>query len=100
MPSCLLDVFITLAPAEWTYNLHDSMLYVKNKEELSAMQSVLTLHMHNSMTALLKAHLLKPGRADSLKPCHIKKMRNWCLRFEFQDRGTIHVHMILCADLF
>ena len=51
------------------------------------------------MTALLEAHLLNPGRANSLKQCHIKKVRNWCFRFEFQDRGTIQVHMILWADL-
>eukprot|EP00971_Amphidinium_carterae_P138080 2736483-Amphidinium_carterae.1 len=96
--SALPNIFFTIAPAEWTYPLHTSMLHVSSKSDLSTMQSILTLHVHNTISALLDEHLL--GKSPrSLSRCGLKKVHNWCMRFEFQDRGTLHVHVILWADL-
>eukprot|EP00971_Amphidinium_carterae_P316350 6287959-Amphidinium_carterae.2 len=90
----LPSIFFTLAPAEWKYILHEGMF---QQETLTEQQWKLTMHMHNTMEALLEAHLLKNG--SHLHDLGIETIRQWSVRFEFQSRGTIHLHAVLWADL-
>ena len=89
----LPELFFTLAPAEWKFPLHEGALPPCQGEELTQHQMVLTLHMYNSLQALLRRLVFEEG--DALASCGIEEIEHWCLRFEFQKRGTIHVH-VLC----
>eukprot|EP00971_Amphidinium_carterae_P067122 1328638-Amphidinium_carterae.1 len=59
----LPNIFFTLAPAELKYVLHEGMFQDSpdQEETLTEQQWKLTMHMHNTMEALLEAHLLKNG---------------------------------------
>ena len=88
----LPELFFTLAPAEWKFPLHEGMFPPKPGDTLTSQQLVLTLHLYNSLQAVLRKLVFENGEA--LKACGIKKINHWCMRFEFQKRGTIHVHVI------
>eukprot|EP00971_Amphidinium_carterae_P347998 6490264-Amphidinium_carterae.3 len=76
-------------------------------EALTEQQSRLTLHLHNCIEALMQTHFFNAPTAQrtrrssacSLKEVGIDKIRNWSIRFEFQSRGTPHVHGVMWADL-
>ena len=94
----LPNVFFTLAPGEWAWVLHTAMLKAAaDSKSLSDYQSVLTLHIYNTIQGLLEKRLLKNG--DALGKCGLTRVSNWVMRFEFQDRGTIHVHVLLWTNL-
>ena len=88
----LPELFFTLAPAEWANPLHQGALPPAKDEELSQHQILLTLHIYNTMQALLRKLVVEEG--DALAQCGIEEILHWCMRFEFQKRGTIHVHVI------
>ena len=88
----LPELFFTLAPAEWKFPLHEGVLFAERDEDLSPLQLLLTLHLYNSLQAVLRRLLFENG--DALEKCGIKEVEHWCMRFEFQKRGTIHVHVI------
>ena len=94
MCEALPNIFFTVAPAEWRYILAHGLFY---EEALTEQQDMITLHLYHSMQALLEVHLLKHGA--SLQRVGIAKIRQWSFRFEFQSRGTLHVHAVLWADL-
>ena len=81
-----------LAPAEWKYPLHHGALPPADDAELSKYQTALTLHIYNTLQALLQRLFLEHG--DALAEMGIEKIDHWCMRFEFQKRGTIHVHVV------
>ena len=94
MSKALPNVFLTVAPAEWKYILHDGLFF---EDSLSNQQQLLTLHLHSSLASMLEMHLFKEGK--SLAQVGISKVRQWSLRFEFESRGTLHVHVVMWADL-
>ena len=90
----LPSVFFTVAPAEWKYILHDGMFH---EGSLADQQDVITLHLYHTLQTLLDFHIFKDGH--SLQRIGIANVRQWSLRFEFQSRGTLHLHAVLWADL-
>jgi hypothetical protein len=92
----LPELFFTLAPAEWKFPLHEGMFPPSPGEKLTSQQAVLTLHLYNSMQAVLRKLVFENGEA--LRSCGITRVVHWCMRFEFQKRGTIHVHVICWYD--
>ena len=94
MEQALPSIFFTIAPAEWRYGLHAGVF---TEDSLTNQQNVMTLHLYHSILALLDLHLLKDKK--SLNRIGIAKIRQWSLRFEFQARGTLHLHAVLWADL-
>ena len=94
MTTALPNIFFTVAPAEWKYILADGIFY---EGDLTEQQNLLTLHFHNTLESLLEVHVLKNGQ--SLSRIGIAKVRQWSFRFEFQSRGTLHIHAVLWADL-
>ena len=90
----LPTIFFTIAPAEWKYVLHKT-LFVDGS--LSDQQDLLTLHLYHTLGTLLDMHLFKEG--ISLADVGIAKVRQWSLRYEFQARGTLHIHAVMWADL-
>ncbi|CAE7393007.1 USP17L21, partial [Symbiodinium pilosum] len=90
----LPSVFFTVAPAEWRYILHDGMFC---EESLTDQQGTITLHLYHTLQTLLDFHLFKNGQ--SLERIGVAKIRQWSFRFEFQSRGTLHLHAVLWADL-
>ena len=93
MTKALPSVFFTVAPAEWTFPLHDGMFF---EDSLSNQQSIMTLHMYHALQSMLEKHFLAEG--THLARVGLAKIRQWSLRFEFQSRGTVHVHCVLWAD--
>ncbi|CAE7621665.1 Usp17lc [Symbiodinium sp. CCMP2592] len=94
MEQAMPSIFITVAPAEWTFPLQEGLFF---EESLSRQQTMLTRHIYHVLDAFLQEYLLKDGsRREELG---IRAIRQWSFRYEFQSRGTIHVHCILWADL-
>ena len=86
------NLFFTIAPAEWRFPLHAGMFSKEDQEDLSQCQAWLTMHMHNCIAAVLDAVLWKnKAQADELG---IAEIEHYTYQFEFQGRGTIHVHAV------
>ena len=90
----LPSIFFTVAPAEWKYILQKTLFL---DGSLTDQQDLLTLHLYQTLENLLEVHLFKEG--ISLERIGIAGIRQWSLRFEFQARGTLHIHVLLWADL-
>ena len=89
----LPNLFFTVAPAEWSFPAHYGLLQAAAaKDKLSSCQATLTVHLHHCIAAVLEHALLKDGH--NLQQCGLEKVREYVLRFEFQKRGTIHVHVL------
>ena len=94
MDAALPSVFFTVAPAEWRYTLHDGLF---QEGSLTDQQQKITLHLYYTLQTLLEFHIFKDG--ESLRKIGIERVRQWSFRFEFQSRGTLHLHALLWADL-
>ncbi|CAE7241020.1 pif1, partial [Symbiodinium sp. CCMP2456] len=94
LDKALPSIFFTVAPAEWKYLLQEGMFH---EGSLSDQQANMTLHLYNSLQVLLEYHILKDGHA--LRDIGVSRVRHWSIRFEFQARGTLHLHAVLWADL-
>ena len=88
------NVFSTIAPAEWSYLLPEGLAL---DDSLSEQQDLITLHLHHTMGVLLETQLIK--HEANLASVGIARIRHWSYRFEFQSRGTLHLHGIFWADL-
>ena len=88
------NVFFTIAPAEWRYLLPEGLAL---DDSLSEQQDLITLHLHHTMGVLLETQLIK--HEANLASVGIARIRHWSYRFEFQSRGTLHLHGIFWADL-
>ena len=94
MSLSLPNVFFTVAPAEWRYLLPNGLMYA---DSLTEQQDLLTLHLYHTLEAMLEKHLLKDG--CSLHQVGLANVKHWSFRFEFQSRGTLHIHAVLWAQL-
>ena len=94
LDTALPSVFLTVAPAEWRYLLHNGIFH---QGPLSDQQQNMTLHLYHTLQVMLEHHILKDGA--SLNRIGIARVRQWSFRFEFQARGTLHLHAVLWADL-
>lgn len=91
------NVFFTVAPAEWTFPLHDQVLgWARGAKRLSETQATLTYHIYNVIVAILEQLL---GDTARLQSVGIAAVAEYSMRFEFQNRGTLHVHVLLWAEL-
>ncbi|CAE7809429.1 pif1, partial [Symbiodinium necroappetens] len=88
------NIFFTVAPAEWRYLLPEGLTL---DDSLSEQQDLITLHMHHTLRVLLEHQLI--NHSDNLRAIGIANIRHWSFRFEFQARGTIHLHAVLWTDL-
>eukprot|EP00971_Amphidinium_carterae_P052218 1027984-Amphidinium_carterae.1 len=95
-------IFFTIAPVEWTFPVHEGMFF---DEPFSEQQTQRTLHLHIEAVLLANFFNSKPkdkksnkSAAQSLDKVGIARLRNWSIRFEFQSRGTIHLHGVMWAD--
>ena len=75
---------MTIAPGEWKTAMHMSTRAFADSQQLSASQSLLTLHLHHYLTAVTKQLL----NSDFFKKCY-----HHVIRYEFQGRGTLHLHI-------
>ena len=89
-------LFFTVAPAEWTFPLHHGIFDPQlPATDLSNHQALLTLHLHNCLSAVLEHALLRQG--SELAACGVQSVEQYAYRFEFQSRGTLHVHVVAWA---
>ena len=93
------NVFITIAPAEWRFPLHYEVFqHWKHNEahthpqDLSRIQGLLTMHLHNVLVTVLGGILKDKDWFDEVYE-HV-------IRVEFQERGTLHVHIAVWAILY
>ena len=93
------NVFITIAPAEWRFPLHYELFqFWKHPEayqhprDLSRVQGLLTMHLHNVLTAVLPGVLKDKEWFD--------EVYEYVIRVELQERGTLHLHIALWAILY
>jgi len=78
------NVFITIAPGEWNMAMHMSTKAFK--KELSEVQSILTLHLYQYLTDVVK---------QLLESKFFEKVFHYVIRYEFQGRGTLHLHIAI-----
>ena len=80
--------FITIAPAEWLFPL-PAWLQDLAATNLSDISGVVALHTYHVLMVTLTAILRENVWFSSVF--------HYCIRVEFQGRGTIHVHVALWA---
>ena len=80
--------FITVAPAEWLFPL-PAWLEDFRAKNLSDVSGVVALHIYHVLLTTLKTILCEGTWFSSVF--------HYCIRVEFQGRGTIHVHVALWA---
>lgn len=94
----LPNLFLTIAPAEWRVQHHRGLQHwrkVHNK--LSEGAPLMTLHLHRTIGEFLAKVLLRRGARDESDPgrkAGLEEVFEYSLRYEFQDRGTLHVHVV------
>ena len=94
------NLFFTVAPAEWKFPVHEGMLHRVRQAGSKAMtdaQSIMTLHMYNCFVQFVERVLVEG--AASNHETGIDKINEYSLRFEFQGRGTLHVHVVAWVDI-
>ena len=80
------NLFITIAPAEWTFPLHSPLFAeMQRSGRLSGTQGLLTLHIYELLMEMMK-HVLSPNE-------FIQAVHNYVIRVEFQGRKTLHIHV-------
>jgi hypothetical protein len=82
------NLFITIAPAEWKFLLHNDVLgaYLGG-DRLPEVQGPLTQHIHNVLVKVFSKLLAKGGNE------YFELVLDYALRVEFQGRGTLHIHI-------
>ncbi|CAK0848165.1 unnamed protein product, partial [Prorocentrum cordatum] len=103
----LPNLYFTMAPAEWKALLHEGLLgWGQRADNLSEGQAALTLHLHHILGTLIRDVILRKGAPtdeegnfrdayfEKRHACGIDEVFDYCLRFEFQSRGTLHVHVL------
>ena len=99
--------FITISPYEWTFpfppfidHIHD--LYAKDVTDLPMLE---TLHIAHVLEQIARGYLTG-GNTNRWK-AHVfgnphdpneKNVLAYFYRFEFQQRGTLHLHMLIWVD--
>ena len=78
------NLFITIAPGEWKTAMHMSTKPFADSQQLSEAQSILTLHLYHYLTSVVK---------KLLNSSFFKKCYHYVIRYEFQGRGTLHLHI-------
>ena len=87
------NLFFTVAPAEWKFQLHEGMFgHCQQPDALEKAQAALALHMRHVLAELVEKCVL--NKDDPCRAPGIKAVRDYSLRFEFQGRGTLHVHVV------
>ncbi|CAE7237635.1 UBP23 [Symbiodinium sp. CCMP2456] len=94
MDKAMPNVFVTIAPAEWTFPLQEGLFFA---DSLSKQQTMLSRHICHVLDVVLHEYLLKPG--PHLQGLGLAAIRQWSFRYEFQSRGTVHAHLVLWVDL-
>ena len=92
------NLFFTVAPAEWKFPIHQGMLQRIKQDGDKAMtnaQAIMTLHMYHCMSEIVELLANEGFREET----GIKKINEYSMRFEFQGRGTLHVHVVAWAEL-
>ena len=79
---------VTVAPAEWLFPL-PAWLRDLAKDNLSDISGLVALHIYHVLIVAMK-EVLTPGMFWS-------DVFHYCLRVEFQGRGTIHIHLAMWA---
>lgn len=84
------NLFFTVAPAEWKFPLPEALLGLLPGKALSERHALLTRHVYHCLLELLRHCFLDTVRAK----VGVEEVHEYALRFEFQDRGTMHVHVV------
>jgi hypothetical protein len=95
------NAFFTIAPAEWKFNWHRGVQQWRKIAggSLSDGAAIMTLHMHHVIGAILKDLVLKQGPLEGQAnkdrlAAGIEEVVDYSFRWEYQGRGTIHVHVV------
>ena len=83
------NFFITIAPAEWTFPLPGWLQDLVKAGKLSECSGVVALHIYHVLITTMK-EVLQPGDWFS-------DVFHYCMRIEFQGRGTVHIHVAMWA---
>ena len=88
----------TVAPAEWKFRYHRGMQQWRiDEKSLSDGQAIMTLQLHHCIKSIVESIALKKGNReedDPLRMAGIEEVLEWSCRWEFQGRGTLHVHVV------
>ena len=96
------NLFFTVAPAEWKYPTHCAMpgwrkQHAQGPDSLSGGQVIMALHMYHTLDEIIRSLLTE--RDICRQRIGIADVHDFCLRFEYQGRGTIHVHVVAWVTL-
>jgi len=92
------NVFITVAPGEWIFPIHNPLFHrwkhpmgFDNPRDLSHVVGPLTLHIYNVLMTVMRS-LFQENE-------FFERVYEYVIRVEFQGRGTLHIHIAMWAIL-
>ena len=98
------NLFFTIAPAQWKFDWHRGLHEWRKRtgETITDAQASFTIHLHHVIGTILREVVLKKGKvtgnsAQELlerKAAGIEEVEEFCFRWEYQGRGTLHVHVL------
>jgi len=83
------NFFITIAPAEWKVQMPTFLEDLFKADKISEASGMVALHFYHILHVLMKEVLL-PGN-------FFEHVFHYCIRTEFQGRGTVHIHVAVWA---
>ena len=101
------SLFITISPYEWTFPFppfiqHIRNTYGKDATEVAVLE---TIHIAHVLEQLVRGYLTggNSNRWRTHVLCNVddpasKNVKTFFYRFEFQQRGTLHLHMLVWFD--
>ena len=90
------NLFLTVSAAEWRFPLPEIHFEPGAKpEELEKNHATMTMHILHCLTSIVKTILQDSAVARAVG---IARVDDWCIRIEFQKKGTPHIHCISCVE--
>ena len=87
-----LDVFITIRASEWDFPFHESISARFKGKQMIDCQGPMTLDIYRKLVETMKGLLVSDND-------FFDEVYDYCIRIEYQGRGTLHIHVVAWAIL-
>ena len=86
------NVFITVTVNEWQFPFHSSIYARFKGKQMVDFQGPMTLDLYRKLVETMKGLLVSDNE-------FFDEVYEYCIRIEFQGRGTLHIHVVAWAIL-
>ena len=101
------SVFITISPYEWTFPFPPFIEQIRdiNGKDVTEVAALETIHLAHVLEQIVKGYVTggncnrwRTHLLSNVNDPASKNVKAYLYRFEFQQRGTLHLHMLASID--